>query len=222
LALAALLAFLARHPLRLALSDRLRGRRYPRTALAARIAAAYLAGAGAAAAFALRQAPLAALVPLAAAAPLGLVQLVYDARLRSRELLPELLGGVALGASAAVILVLGGWALLPACALWGALAARVVGSVLYVRARLRAARGAAAPATPVLLVHLAGLAAVAVLASLRWLPWTATAALLVLGVRAAWGLRAGATPLPPRVIGFQEMGYGALTVTLLALGVLAR
>lgn len=218
IALAALLAFLARHPLRLALSDRLRGRSYPRTALSARIAGAYLAGAAAAFAVAAWRAPLVAFAPLVVAAPLGLVQLVYDARLRSRDLLPELLGGVALGATAAMILAASGWSLLVALPLWGTLAARVLGSVLYVRARLRRARGVPASAVPVLAVHVLGLAALLAPALFGLLTWTAPLALALLLARAAWGLRRGAPGQPPRVIGFQEMGWGALTVALLVAG----
>jgi hypothetical protein len=217
-ALAALLAFLARHPLRLALSDRLRGRSYPRTALAARIAVAYLAGAAVAFAVAVWRAPLLAFAPLVAAAPLGLVQLVYDARLRSRELLPELLGGVALGAPAPMILLASGWPLLAALSLWGVLAARVLGSVLYVRARLRLARGTPASVFPVLAVHALGLVALSVPAFFGFVTWMAPLSLVLLLGRAAWGLRRGAPAQPPRVIGFQEMGWGALTVALLVAG----
>ncbi len=218
LALAALLAFLARHPLRLALSDRLRGRRYPRTALAARIAAGYLACAALALAFALTRAPLAAFMPLVLAAPLGAVQLVYDARLRSRELLPELCGGVALGASVAAITMAGGAPLVPALALWAVLALRVLASVPYVRARLRASRGLPAARAPILVAHVAGLLCVGLLSALALVPWLGVLAMAILLLRAFLGLRASAAPLPPRVVGVQELSYGALTVVLLALG----
>ncbi len=218
LALAALLAFLARHPLRLALSDRLRGRRYPRTSLAARIAAGYLACAALALGFALTQAPLAAFMPLALATPLGAVQLVYDARLRSRELLPELCGGVALGASVAAITMAGSAPLAPALALWAVLALRVLGSVPYVRARLRASRGLPGARTPVVVAHAAGLCCVGLLSALALVPWLGVLAMAILLARALLGLRTSAAPLAPRVVGLQELGYGALTVVLLAAG----
>jgi hypothetical protein len=215
---AALAAFLARHPLRLALSDRWRGTRYPRTALAERIALAYLAVAAAGVALAAWRSPLVAFAPLAAAAPLGLLQLAYDARLRGRQLVPELAGGVALGATAAAVAIAGGWNAAAAFALWLLLAARTVGSVTYVRARLRAARGLAPGRAAAWACHVAALALVAALAARGLAPWLALAAFVALLARALLGLREGARALPPRAIGFQEMGYGVLTLVLLVAG----
>ena len=165
LALAALAAFLARHPLRLWLIDRRKGVRYPRTALAERVFAAYAAAtlALAAAAFALASSSF--WLPLAVAAPIGLVALAFDARGRSREALPEAAGAVALGASAAAIALAGG---APAAFAWGAwalLALRAVTSVLYVRARIRLDRGLAAGPRAVHAGHAAALAAATGLAS---------------------------------------------------------
>lgn len=216
--LAALGAFLARHPLRLALSDRWRRACYPRTRLAERIALAYLALAAAGIALAAWRAPLLAFAPLVAAAPLGLLQLAYDARLRGRQLVPELAGGVALGATAAAVAMAGGWSATAAFALWLLLGARVVGSVTYVRARLRAARGLAPGRSAAWLSHVAALALVAVLAARGLAPWLALVAFAALLARALLGLRGAAGVLPPRAVGFQEMGYGALTLVLLAAG----
>ncbi len=221
-ALSALLAFLARHPLRLALSDRLRGRRYPRTALAERMALVSLAGAAAALALAFWRAPLSALAPLLAAAPLGVVQLVYDARLRSRELLPELCGGVALGATAAAIVSASGFTPATAGALWAVLGLRVIGCVPYVRARLLASRGMLAPARPVLAAHVGALLVVVALGAAGLVPWLAGVAMAILLARAVLGLRAGAPKLTPRVIGLRELGFGALTVLLLGAGYALR
>src|SRR3954471_14681990 len=82
LTIAALGAFLVRHPLKLALSDWRRGTRSPRTALATRVAAVYAACALAGLALAAWRAPAIAWWPVAAAAPLGLLQLWHDARLQ--------------------------------------------------------------------------------------------------------------------------------------------
>src|SRR5205823_2810814 len=108
LALAALGAFLMRHPLKLTLLDRRRDARTPRTVLAGKVAGIYGAAALAGLAMVLAQAPAVTFVPLALAAPLGLVQLWYDARLQGRHLLPELLGSVSLGASATALMLAGG------------------------------------------------------------------------------------------------------------------
>ena len=68
LGLAALAGFLARHPLRLLLTDRRKGVRYPRTALAERVFAAYATAAVALAAAAFALAPFPFWPPLAVAA----------------------------------------------------------------------------------------------------------------------------------------------------------
>ena len=100
-AAAAVCAFLARHPWKLAMQDAMRRRNYPRTRYCRWFAAMYsLAGALAlASGVAIGGAPV--LIPLAVVAPLAVVQLVYDARNRSRELLPELSGALAMSSVAA-------------------------------------------------------------------------------------------------------------------------
>jgi YwiC-like protein len=79
LALAALFAFLARHPLKIVAGDRRRGRRFPRTALAERFALAYSLASSASFAAALAVAPAHKfLYVVAAAAPLAAAQLYFD------------------------------------------------------------------------------------------------------------------------------------------------
>ena len=218
LALAALAAFLARHPLRLLLIDRRKGVRYPRTTLAERAFAAYTAAALAlvAVAFALASSPF--WLPLAVAAPIGLVALAFDARGRSREAFPEAAGAVALGASAPAIALAGG---APAAFAWGAwalLALRAVTSVLYVRARIRLDRGLAAGPGAVHAGHAAALAAATGLTSVGWAPWLAPVVFFVLLARSGWGLSRWRRPARPQALGFQEVGYGLLTLALLAVG----
>jgi hypothetical protein len=41
---------------------------------------------------------------------------------------------------------------------------------------------------------------------------------LVLLLRSAWGLSSRRRPVRPRTLGFQELGYGVLTLVLLAVG----
>lgn len=218
LALAALIGFLARHPLRLWLLDRRKGVRYARTALAARIFLGYagLAALWLAAAFALSTAPF--WPALAVAAPIGLLALRYDARGRSREALPEICGAIALGASAATIALAGGSPWWVACGAWALLALRAITSVLYVRARIRLDRGLTAGPGVVLAGHGAALAAATALARSAWAPWLATAAFLLLLARAAWGLSPRRGRVRPQTLGFQELAFGLLTLTLLAVG----
>jgi hypothetical protein len=218
IAVAAVAAFLARHPLKLALADRARGARYPRTPWAEAFAAGYALAGAAAFSAAVAVAPTTVWAPLAAAAPLGLAQLALDARQRGRNLGAELAGAVALGASVSMIALAGGWALWPALALWAILAARAVASVIYIRARLRLDRGLAPGGHTTWTSHLLALAAVVVLAAAGLAPWLAAMAFVVLLLRAAQGLSARRRPVRPQIVGFREMGFGALTVVLVALG----
>ncbi len=218
LGLAALAAFLARHPLRLVLLDRRKRARYPRTAWAERFLAGY-AGVALlllATAFALSPRPF--WPALAAAAPIGLVALAFDVLGRSREAAAEAAGATALSASTTAIALAGG---APAGLAWGAwllLALRAVTSVLYVRARIRLDRGLAADPRSVLAGHLTALAAAAGLAASARAPWLASAAFLVLLARALWGLSPWRGRVRPQALGYQELGYGLLTLVLLAVG----
>ena len=217
-ALAAVAAFLCRHPLKLALTDRWRGARYPRTAVAETWAALYaVAGLGGLLLGAWR-AGLAPCLPLALAAPFALLQLVYDARLQGRHLAPELLGGVALGAPAAAIFLAGGWPWSTALTVWALLAAKAVSSVLYVRTRFRVDRGLRPSLWPAILSHVAALAGAVALAVWDLAPWLATLALAVLLGRALFGLSPLHRARRPHAVGLQEMVFGLLTTLLLALG----
>jgi hypothetical protein len=218
LALAALAAFLARHPLRLALIDRRKGMRYPRTGLAEGVFAAYATAALALAAVAFAMAPFPFWPPLAVVAPVGLVALAFDARGRSREALPEVAGAVALGASAPAIALAGGAPAVFAWGTWALLALRAVTSVLYVRARIRLDRGLAAGPRAVHAGHAAAVVAATALASAGWAPWLAPAVFFVLLARSGWGLSPWRRPIRPQTLGFQELGYGLLTLLFLGVG----
>jgi hypothetical protein len=218
LASSALAAFLARHPLRLLLLDRRKGARYPRTAMAERAAIGYALASGLLLAGALALAVAPFWPPLVAAAPLGLLALAFDARGRSREALPEAAGAVGLGASATAIALAGGVAAAPAWSAWALLALRAVTSVLYVRARIRLDRGLAAGPRAVHVGHVAALAGASLIAAAGWAPWLAALVFLVLLARSGWGLSARRRPVRPQRIGFQELGYGLLTLVLLSIG----
>ena len=218
LALAALAGFLARHPLRLWFLDRRKKARYPRTALAERFFSGYAALALLLLAAAFRLAPFPFWPALAVAAPIGLLALAFDALGRSREALPEAAGAVALGASAAAIGLAGGAPPSLAWGAWAVLALRGLTSVLYVRARIRLDRGLAAGPRAVHAGHVVALAASAGLAAAGWAPWLAPAVFIVLLARSGWGLSSWRRPVRPQVLGFQELGYGVLTIALLAFG----
>ena len=218
LGLAALGAFLAQQPLKLTVGDWRKGRRYARTAWAERFSLLYGLVALAAFVLAIAGARASFWLPLGLAAPLAVVQLYYDVSNRGRAFIPELLGAAALGAVAAAMALAAGWATAPALALWGILLTRALVSIVYVRARLRLERGQTIAAAPVWVVHLLGLLALAGLAFGSLIPWLAVLALLVLLIRAVAGLSSYRRAVRARTVGFQELGYGLLTVTLTALG----
>jgi hypothetical protein len=222
LGVAAFGAFLARHPLKLLLSDVRRGTRYPRTGLALRVAAVYGGIALAGLLVAAFRAPAATWLPLLFAAPLGALQLWYDARLQGRHLLPEVAGGIALGATASALLIAGGWDLGPALAVWALLAAKGTAAVVYVRARLRRDRGQPASRGPALAAHGAALVLSAALAALGVAPRLGILAFLILLGRAVHGLSGRHQVVRPQVVGFTELGYGLLTAALLVFGYAAR
>jgi hypothetical protein len=97
------------------------------------------------------------------------------------------------------------------------LAARVVPTILYVRARLRLLHGHAASVAFVILSHLAATVAVLALALLGLVPKLAAAALFILLLRAALGF-AERRPVTAKRIGLRELGFGALTVFAVAAG----
>jgi hypothetical protein len=220
LGVAALAAFLARHPLKLLTGDVRRGTRHPRTWLAGRVALAYLLAALGALLAAAALAPGPGLfIPIALAVPLGVLQLVRDAQGRSRELAPEIAGAAALAATAGAIALAGGWPVGGALVLWTLLAVRAATAVLYVRARLRLDRGAPnAHCGLAVASHALALAASAALAAAGVLPWLAVAALALLLARAVHGVSRHRQPLEPKRLGWQEAGYGSVVLLLLVLG----
>jgi len=182
------------------------------------VAGAYAVIALAGLALAISRAPATAWWPVLAAVPLGLLQLWYDARLQGRQLVPELLGGIALGATAPALMLAGGWATAPALAAWALLAAKAAASVVYIRARLRLDRDQPASRWPGVAAHAAALAGAAALAASGSGPWLGVAGFAVLFGRTVHGLSAWHRRVRPQVVGFTELGYGVLTAVLLTIG----
>ncbi len=218
LGVAAFGVFLVQQPLKIALKDRLRGKFYPRTKLAARFAALFGALAVIGGVLALLNARQNFLAPLLIAVPLALIQVGYAARNQGRAMLPEISGAWALGASAAMIGLAGGLTEGTAFLLWLVMAVRALISIMYVRVRLRRARHESAQIGGALILHVAAVLGFALL----WLMGVVGAALPmgfgVLLVRAAKGLIAPAD-VPTKVIGFTEMGYGILIAIFAAAAV---
>ncbi len=218
LALAIFAAFLTRQPLRVALVDRRRGQRLERTALAERVGLIYVTIAVLGFAATVWSAGLIPFLPLALATPALAIFLHHDLQRRGRDLLPEVAGPVAMASVASSIALAGGWALPAALALWFVLAARAVPAVLYVRSRIRMARGVEPQTGLALAAHVVGLVLVAVLVWVELLPALAIAAFVILLLRALYCLSPYCPTLTPRTIGFSELGLGVLTVLLVVAG----
>lgn len=136
LGIAALVAFVARKPVKYALGDRRRHRRIPRTLLAEKVAAIELSLFVALVAIAFAAAHGAVWIPIVIALPLVGVELWFDMRSRSRHLLPELAGTIGIGGVAAAIVLADGGEPAFAAALWCIVAARAVASIPFVRLQL--------------------------------------------------------------------------------------
>ena len=216
LAVAAVAGFLLHHPAKLLLQDARRRTVYPRTRIAMRAAGAYLAVAllGLAAAWA--AGARAAFVPLALALPAAAFQLACGAYGNGRLLAAELVGALALAATAPAILLAGGSTPRAAILVWAVLAARAAGSIIYIRARLRRDRGLGGSAAPALAVHAVTAAAVVWVAAAGLAGWPLTAAFVLLLARAGWGLSPWHAVVRPRTVGFQELAYGCLSTALFA------
>ncbi|PJF36250.1 MAG: prenyltransferase [Candidatus Thermofonsia Clade 1 bacterium] len=216
LSIAAISVFLAQQPLKIALKDRLRGKRHPRTALAERFVMLFALIATLSGLVALLSASAEFLMPLLIAVPLALLQVVYAARNRGREAIPEISGALALGASAPMIGSAGGMALPMAFLLWLVLAARAIISIMYVRVRLRRARQEPARIEGTLLLHSAAFISFISLWQAGIIGVTLPIAFGVLLARAAKGLLAPKA-VATKVIGFSEIGLGILVAILAAL-----
>jgi hypothetical protein len=212
IAFAALLAFLARQPLKLALNDLGRRKTYPRTRPAALFALGYGAAAAALTVAAIATVGWPLLIPFAMAAPFALVQLFYDARNESRAWIAEIAGCVAMGSVAAAIGIAGGLTAAQSFTLWLLIMARSVSAVLYVRARLRLSKGQRTSIVLPVVVH-----AVALGIALATRSPLIIAAFTILLARAAAGLSPLRKPLTAKIIGFTEIAHGIVTVALVAL-----
>ena len=211
-------AFMTRHPLKLALSDRRRGKRLARTPLAERFALFYGGVSAAAFALAVLNSGLTPLLPLLLGVPLFVLQAYLDATNRSRSIIVEFLGPVALALIAVSIGLAGGWTPVMAFGLWFLIVLRAVPSIAYVRARLRLERGADIPRALVTAIHLIALALGVWLVSAGLAPALSLIALTLYAARAAYGLSDFRKPAAPKIIGIQEVVFGVIFVALSAIG----
>lgn len=138
---AAVAAFLARTPVKLALGDLRRGRWLERSTAAATLAMVELVVIAAAVAAAVAWSDGRFWLPLVVVLPLLGTELAYDIRARGRRLVPELAGSVGIAGVVAMIVLADGHAATGAIALWAILAARAVTSIPFVREQVRRLHG---------------------------------------------------------------------------------
>lgn len=218
LGIAAIVAFLVRTPLKLALIDRRRGRTLERTRLATKLAAAELVVIAGLGLFAGMRSGWQWIVPVLIAAPFVAVQMAYDVRSRGRRLIPELTGTVGIAAIAAVILRADHrpWGL--AIAVWLVLVGRAIVSIPFVRTQVfRLHRGTtdfgSTYAWQAVGVAVAGAALIADMSV-----WGGVAFVALIAVLDVIMLQR--PPIPAKVNGYRQMALGFLLVAATAVAVL--
>jgi len=216
LALAAVVVFLGRQPLKLAVADRASCRTYPRTVVAFRLAAGALASAAFLGAIAWRWSSHRWWPPLVAALPVGLLQLAHDVRREGRRPLPELAGAITASASAPAIAAAAGWRPAAWLTIWILVAAHGLAATLYVRARLALERGGPVRTSQPIAAHIAALVLSLGLSSIGLAPPLAALAFALLMFRAVWGLSSWRRQARAQAVGFSEVATSVLFVLILA------
>ncbi len=215
--IATLLAFLSRTPIKVVLVDRYRHRWLERSRIALIVSVVEIFAMAASVVAATMLAGWSWWVPVLVAAPMIAVELWYDARSRGRRLVPELLGAVGVAASAASIAVAGGAAPELAAGGWLILAARVVGSIPFVRAQIGFLRQGVPGTGSIVFAQVASIAVgvVAVVLDTRLAP--GFGAVVALAVFQA--LSAHRRPASAKVLGLTQMALGFALVFVTGVGV---
>jgi hypothetical protein len=215
--LAAVLTFLVRTPLKLALVDRRRHRSLPRTALATRLALVELGMLTALAGSAVAAAGPRWLVPVAVAVPFVGVELWFDIRSRGRRLAPELCGGVAISAVVASIIVAGGGDARLAAAAWIILAARSSASIPYVHTQIVRMRHAGTSLVTNDAFQIAGVALAVLAVAVDDRVLLGAAVVVLVAIAQSVAVRRGHIPAV-KVIGLRQMAIGLAVVAATAAG----
>ncbi|MAT04012.1 MAG: hypothetical protein CL424_03090 [Acidimicrobiaceae bacterium] len=217
LGVAAVLAFVARTPLKLVLVDRWRGRWLARTATAARVAAVEILVLTALVVAATVGADTRFWWPLLAAAPLVMIELWFDMRSRSRRLLPELAGTVGIGSVAAAIALADGAETSLALGLWVVVAARGAAAIPSARTQVFRTHGRPHRLWHSDLAQVVAAAAVVIAWSVGAVPSAAVVAVAAVAVFNLGAVRTA--PRPATIIGFQQMFFGIAVVVITAIAV---
>jgi hypothetical protein len=215
LGLAAILAFLARTPLRVVLVDRHRNRDLERTALARRVLIVELAAIAALVVAAALTATGPFWWPVLVAAPLVAVELWFDTRSRSRRLVPELAGTIGICSVAAMIILGAGHPASEAVAASLILVGRACTAIPHVRAQIARLHGRPWSSGVLLAGDATALAAVVVAVVLD--RGALAGAIAVVAVATVQRITAHA-PVPAKVIGIRQSVFGLVVVVAAAVG----
>ncbi len=216
---AALLAFIARTPLKIVLVDRWRGRRIERTRLATQVVVMELVALAALVTVAIVTAQAAFWWPLVVAAPLIAVELWHDARSRSRRLVPELAGSVGVASVAAAIALAGGESTGVAAGLWIVVGTRSIATVPFIRVQLLRFKEQPHATWQSDLAQFAAVAVAAAGVALGVVPVPAALAIAGLGLFELVAVRR--PPRPAAVLGAQQVVLGLTVVLITGLSVVA-
>jgi len=218
LAAAALVAFLARTPLKTVLVDRHRTRRLTRTRVAERVVGVGAIALGGLVAAGAAMADGAFWAPAAIASPLVALELWFDMRSRSRRLAPELAGAIGISAVVAMIVLADGGSGRLAAALWLILAARALTSIPWGRAQIARLHGRM-HATRELVV--ADVVALGVAVGAAWLDQSVTPGAITIAAIVVLQRISARGPVPrAAILGARQVVAGLVVVVATALGVL--
>lgn len=213
---AAIIAFLARTPLRVVLVDRHRNRDLDRTGLARRVLLVEVAVIVALVAGAAVTATATFWWPAAIAAPLVATELWFDTRSRSRRLVPELAGTYGICSVAAMILLATGHPPAEAIAAWLILAGRATTAIPHVRAQIARLHRRSWSSRELIVADFAALAVA--IAAVAIDPTVAPGAVAVAGVVTIQRITAR-TPVPAKVIGIRQTILGLAVVAATVAGI---
>lgn len=211
-------AFLMRQPLKILLGDWRAKRNLPQTAAARKFFLIYGAIFMIGLTGSLYFVPRFAFLPFLLILPFAAYQIYCDASRKSRDLLPELTGAVAISSSVAVIALADGWTPPSAFALWGIFVARLIPSILYVRSRLRLEKAKDFTKTLPIVSHAAAFVIVGALAFYGLSPILTVLMFAVLLGRSTIGLSTYRSKIKAMRIGVWEVVYGTLTVLSVVVG----
>lgn len=212
------LAFLCYQPARTLWRERRRGRKSSRAEIALRFLLILGLASLASALIVLVTAGWEPFIPLLFLSPLIGVYLFYDLEGQTRSWQGEISGAIIFASAAACIALAGGWNYPQALVLTGAIIARSVPSIIYIRSRIRLDRGKPIKISGAITAHIIAFLIISLMVWINYLPVLSLLPFGVLLLRSIIGLSRFRRPIKIKTIGFIEIGLGVFTVACIALG----